>query len=248
MQNLKIFYKNYTLNEKTFQLKLPIEMEQIIPNNDCVRLIGQFVEEMDLTDLYSTYSVIKENQVSPRTMLKILLYAYHECIYSSRKIENACRRDINFMYLLQGHCPPDHTTIARFRTMHFAECAKRLLSETTSILHTMKEISGQEIFIDGTKIEANANKYTFVWKKSTTKNMAKLMDKSALLIYECVKCYDIKPPWKGEVDMNIMKKTLRKLDNIRESEGIEFVQGIGHRKSRLQKHIELLSTYISKLN
>ena len=134
MQKTKIFHKNYTLNEKTFQLKLPIELEQIIPDNDCVRLLGQFVEEMDLTDLYSTYSVIRENQVSPRTMLKILLYAYHECIYSSRKIETACRRDINFMYLLQGHCPPDHTTIARFRTLHFAECAERLMTETSSIL------------------------------------------------------------------------------------------------------------------
>lgn len=247
MQKTKIFHKNYTLNEKTFQLKLPIELEQIIPDNDCVRLLGQFVEEMDLTDLYSTYSVIRENQVSPRTMLKILLYAYHECIYSSRKIETACRRDINFMYLLQGHCPPDHTTIARFRTLHFAECAERLMTETSSILMEMKEISGREIFIDGTKIEANANKYTFVWKKAAAKNMTKLMDKSASLIEECVECYDLRHPWHGEVNIDIMEKTLRDLNSIIESEGIRVVHGSGHRKSQLQKHMETLADYIARL-
>lgn len=110
-------------------------------------------------------------------MLKILVYGYMNHLYSSRKIEEACRRDINFMWLLEGKKVPDHTTIARFRSIHLAPCADTVLAEVTEFLYKTGEISGETIFIDGTKIEACANKYTFVWKKAVTKNMEKLLGK-----------------------------------------------------------------------
>ena len=69
--------KDYTLNEEGYQLKLPLNIETIIPEDDSVRLLSQFVEAMDLTDLYSTYERI--NSVSPRTLLKIVLYSYMNC-------------------------------------------------------------------------------------------------------------------------------------------------------------------------
>ena len=68
--------KNYTFNEKVYQLKLPLEIDCIIPENDSVRLLSQFVEEMDLEDLYATYSRLRENQATPRQMLKTVLYSY----------------------------------------------------------------------------------------------------------------------------------------------------------------------------
>jgi transposase len=74
-------------------------------------------EEMDLTDLYSTYDRI--NSLSPRTLLKIVLYSYMNGDYSSRSMELNCKRDINFMFLLEGHSAPDHATLARFRSIHF---------------------------------------------------------------------------------------------------------------------------------
>ena len=77
------------------------------------------------------------------------------------------------MFLLEGHSAPDHATLAGFRSIHFAPCSKRILAEVSNILFDLGEISGETIFIDGTKIEANANKYTFVWKKAVTKNQAK---------------------------------------------------------------------------
>ena len=89
-------------------------------------------------------------------------------------MELNCKRDINFMFLLEGHSAPDHATLARFRSIHFAPCSKRILAEVSNILFDLGEISGETIFIDGTKIEANTNKYTFVWKKAVTKNQAKL--------------------------------------------------------------------------
>ena len=124
--------KDYTLNQSGYQLKLPLELETIIPENDSVRLLSQFVEEMDLTDLYSTYDRI--NSLSPRTLLKIVLYSYMNGDYSFRSMELNCKRDINFMFLLEGHSAPDHATLARFRSIHFAPCSKRILAEVSNIL------------------------------------------------------------------------------------------------------------------
>ncbi len=168
MKKLHTTTQNYTSNEKCFQLQIPMNFEFIIPDNDSVRLLSQFVEEMDLTCLYDTYSILKENQVTPRQMLKILLYAYLDTKYASRVIETACKRDVNYIYLLEGKPAPDHATIARFRSLHFAPCAKELLTQCTQLLYELGEISGKKFFIDGTKMEANANKYTFVWKRKST--------------------------------------------------------------------------------
>lgn len=247
MQINKILHKNYTLNQSGYQLKLPLNIDGIIPEDDSVRLLSQFVEEMDLTDLYSTYERVKENQVSPRQLLKIVLYSYMNGDYSSRSMEQNCRRDINFMYLLEGASVPDHATFARFRSIHFAPCSERILAEVTNYLYALGEISGESIFIDGTKIEACANKYTFVWKKSITKNLAKLLDKLANFVAECEEAYDIKIVYRKQVQLKHVKKLRKKLYAIKESENITFVHGIGKRKSPLQKSIELLEEYLDKL-
>ena len=240
MLTQNILRQNYSSFSRPYQLKLPLGIGHIIPDNDCVRLLGQFVEELDLRDLYSTYSRVKENQVSTRQMLKIMLYAYHEGNFSSRGIEKDCKRDINYMYLLEGRSAPDHATIARFRSIHFTEVAEKYLSMSVNYLMELGEISGKEIFIDGTKIEANANKYTFVWKKSVTKNQAKLLDKMALLVQECVETYGLRKIWRGQVKEKHLEKVIRQLYRIKEEEGIEFVYGSGKRKTPLQRHIEEL--------
>ena len=240
MLTQNILRQNYSSFSRPYQLKLPLVIGLIIPDNDCVRLLGQFVEELDLSDLYSTYSKVKENQVSPRQMLKIMLYAYHEGNFSSRGIEKACKRDINYMYLLEGRSAPDHATIARFRSIHFTEVAEKYLSMSVNYLMELGEISGREIFIDGTKIEANANKYTFVWKKSVTKNQAKLLDKMASLVQECVETYGLRKIWRGQVKEKHLEKVIRQLYRIKEEECIEFVYGSGKRKTQLQRHIEEL--------
>lgn len=242
----KILRKNYTLNQKVYQLKLPFDIDCIIPSNDSVRLLSQFVEEMDLTELYSTYFRIRENQVSPMKMLKIMLYAYMNGIYSSRDIELACRRDINFMFLLEGASAPDHSTFARFRSLHFAPCSEKILAEMTNFLYKIGEVSGNNIFIDGTKIEACANKYTFVWKKAVTKNMAKLLIKLADLVKESEELYGIKLIYRDKVEIKHVKKLRKKLYELKRSEGIEFVHGCGKRKTTLQKSIEKLEEYLSK--
>lgn len=115
MQTKNILQKDYTVNRKVYQLKLPFDIDCIIPENNSVRLLSQFVAEMDLTDLYCTYFRIRENQVPP---MKIMLYAYINGFYSSRDIKHVCHRDINFMFLLEGVSAPDHSIFARFRSLH----------------------------------------------------------------------------------------------------------------------------------
>ena len=237
--------KDYTLNQSGYQLKLPLELETIIPKNDSVRLLSQFVEEMDLTDLYSTYDRI--NSLSPRTLLKIVLYSYMNGDYSSRSMELNCKRDINFMFLLEGHSAPDHATLARFRSIHFAPCSKRILAEVSNILFDLGEISGETIFIDGTKIEANANKYTFVWKKAVTKNQAKLLIKLADFVAECEQLYDIKIVYGNVIKIKHLKRLRKKLYALKNTGNITFVHGTGKRKTPLQKSIETLEEALSKL-
>lgn len=239
--------KNYTLNENGYQLKLPFDLETIIPADDSVRLLSQFVEAMDLTDLYSTYERVRKNTVSPRTLLKIVLYSYMNGDYSSRSMELNCKRDINFMFLLEGAPAPDHATFARFRSIHFAPCSKRILAEMSHMLFELGEISGETIFIDGTKIEACANKYTFVWKKAVTKNQAKLLIKLADFVAECEQLYDLKIVYGDTVKMKHIKKLRKKLYALKQSENVIFVHGIGKRKTPLQKSIEALEDYLARL-
>ena len=237
--------KNYSLNQGGYQLKLPLNIETMIPEDDSVRLLSQFVEAMDLTDLYSTYERI--NSVSPRTLLKIVLYSYMNGDYSSRSMELDCKRDINFMFLLEGAPVPDHATFARFRSIHFAPCSKRILAEMSNALFDLGEISGETIFIDGTKIEAAANKYTFVWKKAVTKNQTKLLVKLADFVAECEQLYDLKIVYGDTVKMKHVKKLRKKLYAIKQAENVVFVHGIGKRKTPLQKSIETLEDYLSRL-
>lgn len=240
-----ILQKNYSENSDGYQLKLPLNIETIIPEDDSVRLLSQFVEAMDLTDLYSTYERIKS--ITPRTLLKIVLYSYMNGDYSSRSMELNCKRDINFMFLLEGAPAPDHATFARFRSIHFAPCSKRILAEMSNALFDLGEISGETIFIDGTKIEACANKYTFVWKKAVTKNQAKLLQKIADFIAECEQLYDIKIVYGDTVKMKHVKRLRKKLYALKKSENVVFVHGAGNRKTPLQKSIETLEDYLSRL-
>lgn len=247
MIKYNILHKDYTINRSFYQLKLPLDLEFMIPSNDSVRLLSQFVEEMDLSDLYMTYSKVKENQASPRKLLKIMLYGYMNGLYSSRDIERACYRDVNFMFLLEGSRVPDHSTFARFRTLHFAPCAERIFSEATEFLHDIGEISGESIFIDGTKIEASSNKYTFVWLRAVTKNMQKLFIKIENLASECSELYGIKIGYRNTIKIKDLKKLRKKLYRIKKSENIKFVHGCGKRKTALQRSIEELEQYLRKL-
>lgn len=238
--------KNYTLNQSEYQLILPLDVARMIPSDDNVRLLSQFVEELDLTALYRTYAKVRKSSADPKQMLKVVLYAFMNRLFSSRDIETACRRDINFLFLLEGAPAPDHSTIARFKYLHFAPVSKVYLAAMSEWLFCHGEISGHDIFIDGTKIESCANKYTFVWKKAVTKSLLKLQTRALDFVAECEEIYGLQIVRKGEVSLHTLKRLRKKLYKLKQEEGIPFVYGAGHRKSRLQKSVEALEEMIDK--
>ena len=241
------YTKNYTEFGEPYQLVLPLNLEGLVPDNDSVRLLSHELEELDYSLLYQAYSAKGRNPaVDPKTMFKILTYAYSQNIYSSRKIETACRRDINFMWLLAGQRAPDHSTIARFRTGFLAEACENLFYQMVKRLERSGEISKETVFIDGTKLEACANKYTFVWKKSVGKWEAKMLQKmqeaAALLNREYMQSFPIEESSRTED----LRKICRFLEETCKEQGTVFVYGKGKRKSKEQKYLELFRRFLDR--
>ena len=180
----KSYIKNYNQFNDSYQLVLPLNLENLIPEDDSVRLLSHVLEGLDYRKLYKAYSSVgRKPAVEPKIMFKIISYAYSQNIYSSRKIEKACNRDINFRWLLQGYKAPDHATISRFRKDYISnEIVEDLFYQQVNYLATQNEFLFENGFINGTKIEANANHYTFVWKKAILKNEGKMFDKILVLL------------------------------------------------------------------
>jgi transposase len=104
---------DYSKNGSYIQLCLPIETEVFIPVDNSVRLLDQVLEELDYSKLYRSYSSLGRNpSVSPKRLFKVMVYAYSQGIYSTRKIEEACRLNLAFQYLLRGDPIPDHNIYA----------------------------------------------------------------------------------------------------------------------------------------
>jgi transposase len=224
-----------------------LNFEMLIPEDDSVRLLSQILEELNYEKLYKAYSHIgRKFAVEPKILFKILAYAYANGIYSTRKIETACKRDINFMWLLQGCKAPDHSTISRFRKGNLGEAIEELFYQQVKYLHVLGEIKYENIFVDGTKIEANANRYTFVWKKAINKNEAKMFEK----IQSCIESINLEYMTNfavsEETQLCDMKKALDYLEEKRQQEQIEFVSGIGKRKSKLQRFKETLEDFFER--
>ena len=239
MTNKLKYHKNYTELGQTYQLVLPLSLEGLVPDDDSVRLLSHELEELDYTLLYQAYSAKGRNPaVDPKTMFKILTYAYSQNIYSSRKIETACRRDINFMWLLAGQKAPDHSTIARFRTGFLLEACEDLFYQMVRRLAAMGELSKETVFIDGTKLEACANKYTFVWKKSVGKWEEKMFSKVetaiTLINQEYMKNFTITK----ESRTADLQRIMEFLDHYCHENQICFVHGKGRRKSIHQRYHE----------
>ena len=176
--NLK-YTKNYTGLGEAYQLVLPLSLEGLIPEDESVRLLSHELEELDYTLLYQAYSAKDRNPaVDPKTMFKILTYAYSQNIYSSRKIETACRRDINFMWLLAGHKAPDHSTIARFRTGFLADACEDLFyqmvnREYMQSFRICKETMTADLqrIVDHMKEYCHENEIVFVYGRGKRKSV-----------------------------------------------------------------------------
>lgn len=220
------------------QLVLPLNLEYKIPENDPVILVNEICEELNYEKLYTQY-VRHWRKHSPKTLFKILIYAYIRKIYSGRAIEAACKRDICFMWLLNSEPVPDNSTISRFQNEKLTEAIEDLFYQFVIKLYEKGEINFENLFVDGTKIEANANRYTFVWEKAITKNAEKLRIKTEGFIRLLSKEYMINFT-SIEDCYEILKKKAETIDLL-------FVHGKGKRKTQLQKDIEQLEEYLLRM-
>jgi transposase len=165
-----ITFKPYTQDQLQF---LPPSLDELIPSNHLVRLVNHAIDRMNIDDLIESYKGGGTSSYHPKMLLKVIIYAYTQRIYSSRRIAKALRENIHFMWLSGGN-RPDFRTINRFRSSRLKGRLEEVFSAVVELLLEAGLIDFRDYFLDGTKIEANANKYSFVWGKATKKFKARL--------------------------------------------------------------------------
>lgn len=175
----KLHTKSYSNNDRLFFLLNPNED---IAENDPVRVVDAVVESLDLREFKKLYRERGRCPYHPKMMLKIILYAYMNNVYSCRKIERQVQRDIHYIWLAAQE-RPDFVTINRFRNRVKKEI-NNIFTQVVLLLAERGFITLDVEYIDGTKIESKANKYTFVWRKTVEKNRAKLQEKIRVLLQQ----------------------------------------------------------------
>lgn len=154
---------------------LPPELGELIAANHPVRIVNSILEKIDIAPLVKLYKTGGTSSYHPRMLLKILVYAYINNIYSSRKIEEATCSNIHFMWLAGMH-KPDHNTINRFRGQRLQSTLKPIFHQVVLLLCEEGLLNIKDLYTDGTKIEANANRYTFVWGKAIKTSRERIKD------------------------------------------------------------------------
>ena len=230
---------NYTMR----QLKLPLEIEKLIDISDPVYT---FCEVMDHIDL-SRYFVEKGYKTGrPRCdaqkLLKVILFAFMENgICSLREIEKLCRNDIRYMYLLDGMKTPSFATFGNLIRNELTDSIEQIFEDINSYIFAKDHVDLQHTYIDGTKIEANANRYTWVWKKSCVKNRQKVFDKISLLIdamnREVLGYLGIKFEKREAYAVDYVSELLTMYKETTGLDETSFVSGRGHRKSIIHQEV-----------
>lgn len=159
----------------------PPNLHDMIPENHLVRLVNSLIDQMDIGSVIATYKGGGSSSYNPRMLLKVIVYAYTQKLYSSRQIAKALREHIHFMWL-SGNNQPEYRTINRFRSSRLKVCIDQVFAEVIAFLVEKKLVKLENYFLDGTIVEANANKYSWVWKKSTKRYKENLQKKVAGLL------------------------------------------------------------------
>lgn len=215
-------YKEYTMN----QLVLPLDLEVRLQENDIAFAVHDLVEQIPDEAFEPFWRTTGCPAYHPRMMMKIVLCAYTQSAFSGRKIEGLLKDSLRMMWLAQGH-EPSYRTINRFR-VHPAvsPILKEAFVAFRCHLVETGAIDEEAIFIDGTKIEANANRYTFVWRRAVEKHHAALVEKSNQM-YDELMADQVIP----EIE--------------RESPDALTVQELEHIAARLEETIESINEEIS---
>lgn len=211
--------------DQSIQLLIPPSWDDFISENHPVRVVNRVIEQIRLEPLLEQYALLGRPNYNPKMLLKLVVYGYLCNIYSSRKLEAFARENIHCMWLTAMNMP-DHNTINRFRSERLKTVLKQIFSEVVKLLVESGHVSLQDIYVDGTKIEANANKYTFVWGraiKTSRKKIGKQLEE--LWSYaEGVAKEELRqspPPDFQKVDAEMVKDTIATIDAALKEKPVE---------------------------
>jgi transposase len=206
-------FKDYNQNQT---ILLPYSFDDLIPEKHPVRVIDQVVNSLNIQPLLKAYSKEGNPGYHPKMLLKVMLYGYMTNIYSSRKIELALRENINFMWL-SSMTIVDHNTINRFRSDKLKDSFKEIFKQVVLMLANEGLVTLKNIYTDGTKIEAQAGRYTFVWGNSIKTNKAKMLTQLEEL-WKYAQSIDNddepnpEPTEFKEISKEVIQKTVAKID------------------------------------
>lgn len=224
---------DYTKTKAQRQLVLPMDYALFIPENEPVRLLDAVLEELNYKQLQHLYSPKgRKPAISPRIFFKLFIFSRMEGIYSLRKLQRQCHINLQYKWLLEGHPVPSFMAFQRFFARLTLPVLEDLFAQLIQVLATVDSIDFAEAFIDGTKIEANANRYTFVWKKSVAKNFEKLRLKLKALQE------DVGTLLAADLSDMDTETISSHLETYMKKEHIEEVHGSGKRKTTAQRLIE----------
>lgn len=215
-------FKPYTPNQL---MLLPPSLNDLIADNHPVYLVNRIIDEINIDSLIAEYSDVGCSSYHPRMLLKILVYGYLKNTYSSRKLEAAVQENIHFMWLCSMQ-QPDHNTINRFRSKRLKNVLKEIFGKVVLLLTKEGHIQIKQAYVDGTKLEANANKYTFVWGKriKNSKDRIKQQLKEIWAYAESVAREELEnnaPTDFDEIDSQKVKDTIDKINTALQDKPVD---------------------------
>lgn len=193
----EIVFKPYDQSQLSL---LPPSLEELIPAGHQVRLVNEAVDRMQVEPLLRGYKGGGTSSYHPKMLLKVLVYGYSQQIYTSRRIAKALRENVHFMWL-SGGSRPDFRTINRFRSSRLKAVIDEVFTSVVELLVEGGLVDLREYFLDGTKIEANANRYSFVWGKSVEKNKRRMQGQIKELLERIEQSNDQEERDYGERDL-----------------------------------------------
>ena len=235
------------------QLKMPIEIEKIIEIDDAVYSFSEIMDRIDLR----RYLVRKDSRMGRKRcdgvkLLKIIMFCFMENGYASlRYLTKCCKTDIRYMWLLDGMKAPSHMTFANFINEELCESIEGIFLAINREIFEEEDVDLEHTYLDGTKIEANANKYTWVWKKSCLRNRDKVFEKVTDLIgrmnEKVLACLGVKIEPRSEYAVEYLEGLLKTYQEATGMELENFAKGRGHHKSLEQRQYQEMEGYITRL-
>jgi len=232
------------------QLKLPLSFDVKIPYDSEVRTFDEVFRRIDLKQYIIAEPRSGRIGYNPVNMLKLILFCQMENITSLRDMAKAAQHDIRIMWLTD-ELKPSHQTISEFMKHRLKDRIENIFYEINQYFIDKEKIDTKRLYIDGTKIEANANKYTFIWKGSIEKFRDKLYHKTTKQILKLNDHYaemGIFFPVHESYEVAYLKRVLDFLDTEVAHSRMAFVYGKGARKTALQRDYERVLEYYTKLS